>query len=87
MLPLVLGDLGLEAAADALRVSEIWDEAVGPEVASHCRPVSLRAGVLEAAADSSVWCQQIQLRGPEILAALRERMGDAAPTDLRLKLF
>ncbi len=78
----VLGDLGLEAAARSYRVGECWEEAVGPQVASHCRPVALRGGLLEARVDSSVWCQQLQLRSPEILAALREVLGDRAPSDL-----
>ena len=86
ILPRVLEELGLEGAAAALRVSECWADAVGPEIARHCRPLALRGGVLEAAADSSVWCQQIQLQSPLILEALRERMGDEAPTMLRLRV-
>lgn len=80
----VLGDLGLEGAAAALRVSECWEGVVGEQIAAHCHPVAMRGGVLEAAADSSVWCQHVQLRSPEILAGLREQLGDDAPTDLRL---
>jgi predicted nucleic acid-binding Zn ribbon protein len=86
VLPNVLGELGLDAAAAALRVSECWDEVVGPEIASHCQPVGMRAGVLEAAADSSVWCQHVQLRSPEILAGLKEQMGEDAPASLRLHI-
>jgi predicted nucleic acid-binding Zn ribbon protein len=59
---------------------------VGPEIARHARPTLLRGSVLEASVDSSVWCQQIQLRGPEILAALREILGPEAPRDLRLRV-
>lgn len=84
MLPKVLGELGLDGAAAALRVSECWDQVVGTEIAAHCRPVAMRAGVLEAAVDSSVWCQHVQLRGPEILAGLKEQLGEDAPTQLRL---
>ncbi len=86
VLPRVLGELGLDGAAAALRVSECWADAVGAEIALHCQPLMLRGGVLEAAVDSSVWCQQIQLQVPEILEALRQRMGDEAPTMLRLRI-
>ena len=82
----VLGDLGLEAAARSYRVGECWEEAVGPQVASHCRPVALRGGVLEARVDSSVWCQELQLQTPEILASLRGVLGDEAPTGLRFRV-
>ena len=55
---------------------------VGSEVARHCRPTALRGDRLEASVDSSVWCQQLQLRVPEILAALRRLLGDDAPSEL-----
>jgi predicted nucleic acid-binding Zn ribbon protein len=82
----VLSDLGLNAAVAAHRVGQHWEEAVGSEIARHCRPVAVRHGVLEAAVDSSVWCQQLQLQRPEILAALRQVLGDDAPEDLRFRV-
>jgi predicted nucleic acid-binding Zn ribbon protein len=42
--------------------------------------------VLEVEVDSSVWCQELQLRIPEILAALRDGVGDDAPARLWLRL-
>jgi predicted nucleic acid-binding Zn ribbon protein len=85
-LPRVLGELGIEGVGDALRILECWEQAVGPEIARHARPTLLRGSVLEASVDSSVWCQQIQLQRPAILAALREILGPAAPRDLRLRV-
>ena len=70
----------------AFRIGELWEEAVGPEIASHCRPVAIRGEVLEAEVDSSVWCQQLQMERPQLLKALREALGDDAPTDLRLRV-
>ncbi len=86
LVPRVLHDLGLEESARALRVVERWEEAVGPEVARHCRPVAVREGVLEASVDSSTWCQTLQLRAPEILDSLRRVLGDDAPRDLWLRV-
>jgi len=62
--------------------SEAHALTTGPEIAAHCRPSLIRDGVLEALVDSSVWCQQLQLRTPEILEALRRVLGDEAPTGL-----
>jgi predicted nucleic acid-binding Zn ribbon protein len=84
--PRVLGDLGLTESARVVRIAECWADAVGPEIARHCRPHVMHGGVLEATVDSSVWCQQLQLRKPEILAALRRALGDDAPADLRLRM-
>ena len=82
----VLSELGLDAAQEAFRIGELWEEAVGPEVARHCRPVAVRGDVLEAEVDSSVWCQQLQMERESLLAALRETLGPSAPTDLRLRV-
>jgi predicted nucleic acid-binding Zn ribbon protein len=82
----VLGDLGLGESARALRVAEGWEQAVGAEVARHCRPGILRDGVLEAVVDSSAWCHQLQLRRPQLLEALRESLGEDAPRDLWLRI-
>jgi len=86
LLERVLDDLGMEAAARAHRIGQHWEEAVGPEVAAHCQPVGVRNGVLEARVQSSVWAQQLQLRTPEILEALRWVLGDEAPTALRFRV-
>jgi predicted nucleic acid-binding Zn ribbon protein len=63
-----------------------WEEAVGPEVADHCEPIAWRGPILELGVSSPVWAQHLQLRRPEILAALERLLGDAAPTDLRFRV-
>ena len=86
LLPSVLRELGFDEMARVLRIAERWEEALGPELAPHCRPEALRGDVLEASVESSVWCQQLQLRAPEILAGLRRVHGDEAPSKLRLRV-
>ena len=86
LVPAVLGELGFGEMARVLRIAERWQEALGPELAPHCRPETLRGDVLEASVESSVWCQQLQLRAPEILAGLRRVLGDDAPSKLRLRV-
>ncbi len=82
LVPRVLDDLGLTGATRVVHVAECWAEAVGPEIAAHCRPSLFKEDTLEVSVDSSVWCQQLQLRTPEILAALRTVLGERAPSDL-----
>lgn len=86
MLGRVLDDLGIDGAHAAFEIGDRWEAVVGEEVAHHCRPVSLRGGVLEAVVDSSVWCQQLQMQVPEILEALRLEWGEKAPSELRFRL-
>ena len=86
LVPRVLKDLGLEESAKAAAIAERWADVVGPEIASHCQPTALHGSVLEATADSSAWCQALRLQSPEILAALKEAFGAAAPTGLRMRI-
>ena len=86
VVPQLLRDLGLDETARVLRVVERWEEAVGPQIARHCRPTALRGDTLEASVDSSVWCQELQMRAPEILEALRRALGDDAPGKLWLRV-
>jgi predicted nucleic acid-binding Zn ribbon protein len=86
LVPQVLRELGFDAALGVVRVAECWEEAVGAEVARHCRPTALRGGTLEASVDSSVWCQQLQLRAPQILAGLRRVLGEEAPGAVRFRV-
>lgn len=82
----VLGDLGLDAAQAAFQVGERWEEIAGAQAAPHCRPVAVRSGTLEVVVDSSVWCQQLQLQRPQLLAALKRVIGEKAPSDLRFRV-
>ncbi len=86
LVPTVLRDLGLDSTARAIRVLEVWDEALGPELAPHCRPEGLRHGVLWARVADSSWMQRIALEKPRILAALAEALGEPAASDLRLRI-
>ena len=82
----LLDELGLDDARAVFELAQRWEEAVGTDIARHCKPVGVRQGVLETTVDSSVWAQQLQLRRPEILAKLRETLGEDAPKDLRFRV-
>jgi predicted nucleic acid-binding Zn ribbon protein len=82
----VLDDLGFGSARLAMQVQERWADLVGPEATAHSGPEGLRGATLEVRVDASVWGQQLQLRSPEILRALRELLGERAPRELRFRI-
>lgn len=82
----VLGDLGLDGVARSHQIGVLWEEAVGQQIAAHCRPIGMRGDVLEVEVDSPVWSQQLQLRKPELLAALKKVLGPKAPGELRFQV-
>jgi predicted nucleic acid-binding Zn ribbon protein len=86
LIPSVLDDLGLDQSASGLRLIQIWDEALGPRLASHCRPDGVRGGVLYARVADSAWMQRIQLEKLRILERLEAALGEPAARDLRLRI-
>lgn len=52
-----------------------WDDAVGPTVAAHVRPVRLDQGVLTVEADEPAWATQVKFLSSTITTRLAEVAG------------
>jgi predicted nucleic acid-binding Zn ribbon protein len=76
---------GLAPATILARVQGRWAEAVGELVSSEAQPVSERDGVVTVACKSSVWAQELELLGPDLLDKLNASLGDATVAQLRFK--
>ena len=71
-----------------LREAEVqlkWAEVVGPEIASHTTPLSLRKGRLEIHCDHDVWRTELQYLKPEILKRIAEIEGEGVVKEIFLK--
>jgi len=53
-----------------------WAEIVGPQLATHARPLSLRAGVLVIAADEPGWATQLRYLESDLLGRLADALGE-----------
>jgi len=67
---------GMEQKFREYRAWEVWEKVVGPQIASHARPLRLREGVLEVRVDQPIWMQQLRLMAPEILQKLNRALGE-----------
>lgn len=81
----VLGELGLDIEKTR-RLDAALAEALGPGLAGHFELVDLRGTSLELRADSASWSQELAAQRGQVLARLRETLGDDAPTEIRLRL-
>jgi predicted nucleic acid-binding Zn ribbon protein len=52
-----------------------WAELVGPDVAEHATPVSLRDGELTVAASSTAWATQLRTLQRQLLAKIAAGLG------------
>jgi predicted nucleic acid-binding Zn ribbon protein len=64
-------------------VQRVWPEAVGPVVAKEAVPTTERDGTLTIACRSSVWAQELDLMGPEVVGRLNAALGADRITALR----
>lgn len=78
----VLGNLGWDEGVSSGRVLEEWDVIVGEQVAAHCRPVSLDAGVLVVSASSSAWASQLRMITPQLITRIHEHVGASVISEL-----
>jgi predicted nucleic acid-binding Zn ribbon protein len=61
-----------------------WAELVGPEIAEHAKPVSLRDGELTVQAVSTSWATQLRLLQRDLLARIAAGAGRGVVTRLRI---
>ncbi|HEX3813328.1 MAG TPA: DciA family protein [Mycobacteriales bacterium] len=81
----LVNDRGWEKTAASAGVMGRWEEIVGPEIADHARPLSLRDGELVLVAESTAWATQLRLLVPRIQARLSAEVGAGVVTGIRVQ--
>lgn len=82
----ILADRGWGAKLKEYRVFSLWAKAVGPGIARHSQPASIRGRRLTVIVDSSAWMQQLSLLKPDIVAKVNDRLGPDGIESITLKL-
>lgn len=72
----LVAERGWEDTTTRADVLANWDKVVGPEIADHCRPVSLLDGELVLVAESTAWATQLRLLTKTLLARVRDHAGE-----------
>lgn len=76
--------LGLGSPAEVGRVWAHWREIVGPSIAEHADPTSLREGVLRVRADSPAWATEIGYLGAEIQTRINDSVRSHLVDEVRV---
>lgn len=66
-------------------VQRVWVAAVGETIAREAQPTAERGGVLTVTCSSSVWSQELDLMGPELVAQVNDALGATRISDLRCR--
>jgi hypothetical protein len=76
--------LGLSFARETGAVWSRWTEVVGPVIASHAHPSSLRRGVLRVRTESPVWATEIGYLSGEIRDKVNSMLGMELVSQIRV---
>jgi predicted nucleic acid-binding Zn ribbon protein len=82
----LLRQRGMEDALVLGRVTTCWEDVVGPEVARQVHPQVVRGGELVVSVDHPAWATELEMAGSAVLGRLAERLGDAAPERLSVRV-
>jgi predicted nucleic acid-binding Zn ribbon protein len=80
----VSAELGLVDPLSLDAVVRHWPEMVGPAVAAHARPRSLRDATLTIAVDAGPWATEVRYLGPELVRRLGAVVGPDAVRAVRV---
>ena len=78
--------LGAPRASVLSAVFARWEEIVGPSVAAHVHPLSLRGRVLVVATDQPAWASQLRFLVPELLGRLASIAGEEAVEQVEIRV-
>ena len=74
--------MGAPKASSLAALFDGWSDVVGPAVAAHAQPRTLKKGTLIVAVDDPAWATELRFRGPEII----ERCTAVAGPDVVAKI-
>jgi hypothetical protein len=77
---------GFQSRMVEFSLQQQWGAIVGPHIAGHTYPESIRHHKLFLLAETSVWLQQLLFLKSEILAKLTEVIGEDVLTDIVLRV-
>ena len=76
----LVAERGWEDTTTRADVLANWEKVVGPEIADHCRPVSLEDGELVLVAESTAWATQLRLLTKTLLKRVQDHAGPTIAT-------
>jgi predicted nucleic acid-binding Zn ribbon protein len=78
--------LGAPRASALHSVFVCWTELVGPAIAAHARPLSLKDAVLTIGVDQPGWATQLRYLEPTLLAQLTVALGEGTVARVELRV-
>ena len=78
--------LGTPGARPLAEVFTRWSDVVGPVVAAHCQPLSLRGGVLVVGVDEPAWATELRYLGHDVVRRVADTVGEGVVERLEVRV-
>lgn len=85
MLQAAARSLGIERAAHAALIEQMWPEVVGAAAARATRLVGLRGGTLLVETSAGVWAQELSARRALFVDEINRRLGGQIVSEIRFR--
>jgi predicted nucleic acid-binding Zn ribbon protein len=82
----VTRSLGAPRAQLLAAVFTRWEGLVGPDIAAHAQPRSLRSGVLVVSADQPAWATQLRYMASDLLARIQAETDSGEITEIQIRV-
>ena len=63
-----------------------WEELVGPSIAAHAKPISLKAGHLRVEVDSNAWATQLKFMTTDLVERCCSALGAGAVKQIDIRV-
>lgn len=80
----VTARLGLGGARQTGKLWSRWSDIVGPEIAAHAQPTSLKGGLLRVKVDSPAWATEISYLAAELRTKINRAVDSNLVTDIKV---
>ena len=82
----VLKEIRRPADQEALRIWDLWDDAVGDVIAANARPAAFKGKVLLVNVSSSPWLHQLGFLKNELIAKVNQAAGQVLIEEIKFKI-
>ena len=82
----MLQELGIYEMYRLMKLYHDWESVVGPMVSRQAKLVHIKPPVIVVEIGHTVWMQEMTMRKPQLLEALREYYGKSIITDIKVQL-
>ena len=82
----MLQELGIFEMYRLMKLYHDWESVVGPMVSGQAKIVHIKPPVIVVEIGHTVWMQEMTMRKPQLLEALREYYGESIITDIKVQL-